>query len=299
MMDRLTSMTVFVKAVDLGSFVAAAKEMGMSPQMVSKHVFFLEDRLGATLLNRTTRKQSLSDIGRAYYERCRVILGEAEAAESLASDMRRHPRGRLRVNAPRTFGSLVLAPLVTRYLACFPDVEIDLVLEDRFVDPVEEGYEVIIRIGDVPAPGLVAVPLAPYRLIVCAAPDYLVRHGEPQKPADLMQHQCLVFGQSALSTPGCWRFYEDGKETEMNVSGRIRSNDWLMLMRAAVEGYGVALGAEVIMKDDLAAGRLVRVLGGYDVPARPVNAFYLAGRKLTAKVRSFVDAMVAEFGPQE
>nr|WP_272212863.1 LysR family transcriptional regulator [Marinicella sp. W31]MDC2878786.1 LysR family transcriptional regulator [Marinicella sp. W31] len=297
-MDRLTSMAVFVKVVDLGSFVAAANEMGLSPQMVSKHVVFLEDRLGATLLNRTTRKQSLSDIGRAYYERCKIILGEAEAAESLASDMRRHPKGLLRVNAPRTFGSLVLAPMVTRYLARFPDVEIDLVLEDRFADPVEEGYEIVIRIGNVPAPGLVAVPLAPYRLVVCAAPDYLARCGEPKKPADLVHHQCLVFGQSSLSRPSCWRFYEGGKETEVNVSGRIRSNDWLTLMRAAVEGYGVALGAELIMRDELAAGRLVRVLGGYAVPVRPVNAFYIAGRRPTAKVRSFLDAMVEAFGPE-
>lgn len=296
-MDRLTSMAVFVKVVDLGSFAAAANAMNISPQMVSKHVMLLEDRVGATLLNRTTRRQSLTDIGLAYYERCKLILAETEAAESLALDMHRHPTGRLRVNAPKTFGAQALAPFVMRYLAQYPDVQIDLILEDRFVDLIEDDYEVVIRIGDLQTAGVISVPLAPYRLVVCASPDYLARHGVPEKPEDLLHHDCLMFGQNALSAPACWRFFEAGRERQVNVSGRIRSNDWLVLIEAALTGNGIGVGAEAILKDHLASGRLVRLLSDYEVPTRSMQALYLAGRKPTAKVRSFIDALVAEFGP--
>ncbi len=154
-MDRLTSMAVFVKASEVGSFAAAAEAMGMSPQMVAKHVVFLEDRLGTTLLHRTTRRQSLTDVGRAYYDRCKLVLAEAEAAETLAQDMRSLPSGVLRVNAPMTFGAFSLAPFVTRYLRRYPQMQIDLTLNDRFVDPLEEGFEVMVRIGEVEDTSLV------------------------------------------------------------------------------------------------------------------------------------------------
>ena len=156
-MDRLTSMAVFVKSADLGSFAAAAEAMGMSPQMVAKHVVFLEDRLGAALLHRTTRRQSLTDVGRAYYDRCKLVLAEAEAADTIAQDMRSQPKGVLRVNAPMTFGSFTLAPFITRYLARYPDMQIDLTLNDRFVDPLEEGFDVMVRIGAVGDSSLIAI----------------------------------------------------------------------------------------------------------------------------------------------
>ncbi|HAP98857.1 MAG TPA: LysR family transcriptional regulator, partial [Rhodospirillum rubrum] len=142
-MDRLTSMGVFIKAADLGSFAAAAEALAMSPQMVAKHVVFLEDRLGTALLNRTTRRQSLTDVGRAYYDRCKLVLSEAEAAEALAHDMRSRPQGVLRVNAPMTFGAFTLAPFVTRYLTRYPEMRVDLTLNDRFVDPLEDGVEAV------------------------------------------------------------------------------------------------------------------------------------------------------------
>ncbi|WP_180898463.1 LysR family transcriptional regulator [Martelella soudanensis] len=297
-MDRLTSMAVYVKAVDLGSFAAAADALGISPQMVSKHIVFLEDRVGATLIHRTTRRQSLTDIGRAFYERCRVILGEAEAAEGLASEMHRHPKGLLKVNAPKTFGTLALAPFVTRFLEKYPDVQVEVTLEDRFVDPLEEGFDVTIRIGGAESAGLASIALAPYDLVVCAAPAYLARHGAPETPQDLTRHECLIFGQRAGQTPCRWLFTENGREREIQVSGRLYSNDWLMLLRAAVEGHGVALGSDIILREELKAGRLVRLLTGYRTPPRPMQALYPARHRPSAKIMRFVEGLAEAFPPR-
>lgn len=289
-------MAVFVKATDLGSFAAAAEAMGMSPQMVAKHVVFLEDRLGAALLRRTTRRQSLTDVGRAYYDRCKLVLAEAEAADTLALDMRSRPEGMLRVNAPVTFGSFSLAPFVTRYLDRYPGMQIDLTLNDRFVDPLEEGFEVMVRIGEVDGSSLIAYPLAPYRLIACASPAYLERRGMPETPVDLERHNCLVYGYWSPSIPCRWRFSRDGKTEEIKASGRFRSNDWKALLHAALEGFGVTLGPESILKADIAAGRLVPVLPDYEGPARPMHVLHPAGRRPTVKLRSFIDAVIEEFG---
>lgn len=296
-MDRLTSMAVFVKTSDLGSFASAAEALGMSPQMVAKHVVFLEDRLGATLLHRTTRRQSLTDVGRAYYDRCKLVLAEAEAADTLALDMRSQPKGVLRVNAPVTFGSFSLAPFVTRYLDRYADMQIDLTLNDRFVDPLEEGFEVMIRIGEIEDGSLIAYPLAPYRLIACASPAYLARRGTPATPAELERHDCLTYGYWSPSVPCRWLFSRDGRVEEVKANGRFRSNDWKALLHAAVEGFGVTLGPESVLQAEIAAGRLARVLPDYEGPARPMHVLRPAGRRPTIKVRSFIDALVDEFGP--
>ncbi|MFG1433326.1 LysR family transcriptional regulator [Xanthobacter sp. V2C-8] len=295
-MDRLTSMAVFVKAVDLGSFAAVADAMGMSPQMVAKHVVFLEDRLGTALLHRTTRRQSLTDVGRTYYDRCKLVLAEAEAADALAQDMRMQPKGNLRVNAPMTFGSFSLAPFITRYLALFPDVEIDLTLNDRFVDPLEDGFDVMVRIGGVEESGLIAHPLAPYRLIACASPAYLGARGVPQTPSELAHHDCLAYAYWSPNIPCRWLFSRDGESHEVKATGRLRSNDWKALLHAAIEGYGVTLGPETVLKPAIDAGRLVHVLPDYEGPARPMHALYPAGRRPSVKVRSFVEALVEAFG---
>lgn len=297
-MDRLTSMAVFVKATDLGSFTAAADALGLSPQMVAKHVVFLEDRLGAVLLHRTTRRQSLTDVGRAYYERCKRLLAEAEAVKSLARDMQSHPQGVLRINAPVTFGAFTLSGVVTRYLARHPDVEIDLALNNRIIDPVEEGFDIVIRVGELTDSSLVAHPLAPYRLIACAAPSYLARRGVPQTPADLATHDCLAHIHIASTLTCRWQFARRGQTEEVPARGRIRSNDWKALMHAALEGYGVVLGPESILKAEIAASRLVHVLPDYEGPMRAMHVLYPAMRPPTAKVRSFVDELLAECGPQ-
>ena len=193
MMDRLAAMAAFVKAADAGSFAAAAGPLGLSPQMVAKHVAFLEHRLGARLLNRTTRRQSLTEVGREYRERCRIVLAEATAADALAEEAMATPRGRLRISAPVTFGAHGLVPLVIRYLRDHPDVEVDLTLTDRFVDLVEEGYEAVFRIGPLADSSLMARALAPYRLIACASPAYLRARGTPLVPPDLVDHECLGY----------------------------------------------------------------------------------------------------------
>lgn len=295
-MDRLTSMAVFVKAADMGSFAATAEAMGISPQMVAKHVVLLEDRLGASLLHRTTRRQSLTDVGRAFYDRCKQVLAEVEAAESVAQDMRSQPKGVLRVNAPVTFGAFSLAPFVTRYLARYPETSIDLTLNDRFVDPLEEGFEVMIRVGEVSDASLVAHTLAPYRLIACASPDYLARHGTPKVPAELEQHACLAYAYWSRSIPCRWLFTRNGRSEEVRATGRMRSNDWKALLHAAIEGFGITLGPESVLSAEIAAGRLVRVLPDYEGPSRPMYVIYPSGRRPTVKVRSFVDAIIKEFG---
>ncbi len=298
-MDRLTSMAVFVQAVDLGSFTTAAVAARISPQMVAKHVVFLEDRLGARLLNRTTRKQSLTELGRAYYERCKLILAEAEAADQLGQDVRTAPRGRLRINAPVTFGTYSLVPLVTRYLRAHPDVQVDLTLSDRLVDPVEEGYEAVIRLGPVADTALVARLLAPYRLIACASASYLAERGTPTHPAGLAGHECLGFAYWSGALACRWQFTRDGRSFEAKVGGRLEINDGRALLHAALNGFGIVLGAEPVVREEIAAGRLVRVLPDYDGPSRPMHLIFAADRRLTPKLRRFIDAVVAEFGGQD
>jgi DNA-binding transcriptional LysR family regulator len=295
-MDRLTSMAVFVKTADSGSFAAAALSFGMSSQMAGRHVTALEERVGARLLNRTTRRQSLTEIGQIFYDRCKALLADAEAAESVAKDLSTSPRGRLRITAPVTFGAGCLARLVTRYLLANPEVHVDLTLTDRFVDIVDEGYEAAIRLGPLSDSSMIAKPLMPYRLLACASPAYLAEHGEPETPEALARHECLVFAFTALPPFSEWHFSSQQGSHVVPVTGRFRANDMKALLAAALNGYGVILGAEVAMREDLAAGRLVRILSGYEAPARPMHIVFPA-RQATPKLRSFIDQVVSEFGP--
>lgn len=297
MLDRLSSMTVFVRATEAGSFAAAAEDLGMSPQMVAKHVAALEQHLGTRLLNRTTRRQSLTEFGRLYLERCQAILAEVEAADMLAQTAQAEPRGRLRLNAPVTFGRYGLMPLVTDFLRTFPGIEVDLVLSDRLVDPVEEGFEAVVRIGALdPNLALVARPLRPYRLVACASPDYLARHGAPSIPADLASHECVGFTPWPAGFNRQWRFMDDGAEHKVAVGSRLNLNDWGAMHAAALDGFGIVLGYEHAIATDLAAGRLVRVLADFEVPCRPMHLLYAADRQMTPKLRCFIDRMLDVFG---
>ena len=289
-MDRLASMAAFVKASDVGSFAAAASALGMSPQMIAKHVTFLEDRLGTRLLNRTTRRQSLTEIGRTYYERCKLVLAEAEAAESLAHEARAVPRGQLRVNAPVTFGTHRLVPLITRYLRQHPEVEIDLVLNDRIVDLVEEGYEAAFRIGSLADSSLMSRALSPFRTIVCASPAYLRERGVPASPSDLIDHECIY-----RSAAGVWRFMKDGRAYDARIRNRLRLNDAKALLSAVLDGFGIVLIAEDLVREALSSGQLVKVLPDYGTPSRPMHLVFLADRRQTAKLRSFIDFAIKEF----
>ena len=292
MIDRLTSMAVFAKAADLGSFTAAAAALDMSPQMVGKHVSLLEERLGTELIRRTTRRQSLTDIGRAFHERCRLILAETEAAERLGTDGGRVPRGRLRVNAPVTFGALRIAPLVGTFLDDHPEVAVELTLSDRYVDPTEEGYDVVVRLGNLADSTLVARALAPHRLMACASPAYLARKGRPATPNDLAEHDCLGFVFTTGLPLAEWTFSRAGAARTVRIATRFQSNDSRVLLDAALAGRGIALLSESVLLDHVAAGRLEPLLSDFEAPIRPMHVLVSAGRRRTAALRLFVDRLV-------
>ncbi|WP_248802533.1 LysR family transcriptional regulator [Pseudomonas sp. MWU13-2100] len=295
MLDRLTGMSAFVMAAESGSYASAAERLGISPQMVAKHVAALEHRLGARLLNRTTRRQSLTELGNAYYERCKHIVSEAQAADSLAQIMSDTPRGKLKVTAPVTFGSYSLMPFVTIFLRHHPGVEIDLHLTDRYVDLVEEGYEVAFRIGPLANSSLTARPLAPYRLLACAAPDYLAQRGTPCTPADLENHECLGYAYWSRPADREWQFSKDGIVYKAPVASRLQVNESKALLSAALDGFGIVLGAEDFLEPALRSGELVRLLADFDAPNRPMHLLYTANRQRTAKLRNFIDAALSHF----
>lgn len=293
-MDRLTSMAIYTRVVEKGSLAAVAEEFGISPTMTGKHLKALEERLGGRLLNRTTRRQSLTELGRDYYERCKQILSEVEAADNIASQLQAVPRGVLRVNAPVSFGNQRLAPALADYLAAYPQVDVDLAVNDRVVDLVDEGFEAAFRIGDLGDSGLVARPLAPYRMFVCANPTYLKNHGIPARPQDLAGHNCLGFAYWAVRDK--WRLIGPKGEETVSVKGRMQVNNGQALRMAALRGIGIILQPEVLVSEDLAAKRLVRVLPEYEAPPRPMHLVYLPDRRPTPKLRSFIEFAVARFG---
>ena len=297
LMDRLTSMSIFVKAVDLGSFSAAADALRMSPQLVGKHIQTLEQHMGVRLLNRTTRRQSLTDIGRSFYERARIILAEVEAADSLVAETRSVPRGRLKINAPVTFAIHTLAPRLHDYLSANPEVSVELTMANRFVDLIEEGYDAIFRVGDLSDSGLIARPLAPYRLVVCAAPSYLASHSPIKTPMDLQYHECLGFSHTALRTH--WTFEGPEGRISVPISGRFMVDNGEALLPVAVAGLGVILQPAELAAAELESGRLVVVLPEYSIPTRPMHILYAPDRRLTPKLRSFIDFAVTVFGPRK
>ncbi|TIX92747.1 LysR family transcriptional regulator [Rhizobium sp. P44RR-XXIV] len=293
-MDRFSSMSIFVKAVELGSFSAAADALNMSPQLVGKHVQFLEQHLGVRLLNRTTRRQHLTEIGSQFYERSRNILAEVEAAEALAAETRAVPRGKLKVNAPVTFGINALAPKLPKYLGAHPEVSIDLSLSNRLVDLIDEGYDVVFRIGELADSGLIARRLAPYRLVICAAPSYLRSRGVPLKPNDLQGHDCLIFSHTMLRTH--WDFEGPGGNVSVPISGRLMVDNGEALLQAALAGQGIILQPFELVRSSLEAGTLLPILPEYSVPTRPLHILHAPDRRITPKLRSFLDFVSAEFG---
>jgi len=292
-MDRLTSMAVFVRTVERGGFAAAASELRLSPTMTGLHVRALEERLGARLLNRTTRRQSLTEVGRRYYEHCRQILADIEAAEGDAMDLQSAPRGRLRVTAPISFGTHALTPAIIDYLALYPEVEVDLSLNDRVIDLVDEGYEVALRVGALEDSSLIARKLAPYRLQLCASPDYLRRRGVPRQVEDLADHNCLSFVYARSGSE--WRFTGPEGESEVTIRGRLQTNNGDALRLAARRGLGIILQPAALLAEDIASGALVPLLAGHVPPSFPMHIVYLPDRWPTPKVRSFVDFVVERF----
>ncbi len=293
-MDRVTSLSVFVKVVEGSSFAAAARHFGLSPAMVSKHIVSLEERLGARLLNRTTRQVSPTEIGREFYERSTRILADLDEAEQAASALQATPKGLLRLNGPLSFGIRHLAPAIIDYLAACPEAAIDVTLSDRVVDLVDEGFDLAIRIARLADSSLIARRIAPCRIVACAAPAYLKKHGAPRRPADLTAHNCLGYSYAALRNE--WRFTgPDGAES-VRIAGRLNANNGDVLRLAALRGEGIVIQPTFLIGDDLASGELVSILPGFVPDELVIQAVYPHSRHLSVKVRSFIDFLVARFG---
>jgi DNA-binding transcriptional LysR family regulator len=296
-MDRFVSMSIFIRVVERGSFAAAAVGSGMTATMVGNHIRALERRLGARLLNRTTRRQNLTEIGHGYYEQCVSILAQVQSAEIDARDMRARPRGRPRVSAPIIYATCRLAPAMSDYLERYPDVHVELVLNDRVVDLADGGFDAAIRVGALSDSNLIARPLTPSPRIVCAAPAYLSKHGTPATPKDLEKHHCLAFGV-ASGPERDWHFtLADGSKQTVRVPGRLDVTGGLALREAALAGLGIILQPELMLEHDIATGKLIRLFADLPAPTFPVHIVYLPERKLTAKLASFVDFVVSRFGP--
>ena len=297
-MDTVAAMIVFAKVVEANSFSEAARRLGQSKSAISKQVAGLEDRLGARLLNRTTRRLSVTEVGAALYERCARIAAEVEAAEQVVTHLHAAPRGTLRVNAPMSFGHLHLAPAIPAFLDRYPEVAIDLTLNDRFVDLVDEGFDLAIRVARLNDSSLVARKLAPERVVVCAAPSYVARRGAPQAPADLTAHDCIVYAQP--SPQDQWSFVDrEGRRSAVAVRGRLQANNGDAIRAALLAGAGVGRLPTFLVGADICEGRLVRLLPEYDsVFEGGVYAIYPHSRHLSPKVRAFVDFLVESFGPQ-
>ncbi|QNM95300.1 LysR family transcriptional regulator [Chitinimonas koreensis] len=292
-MDLLDSMKVYVQAVEKGSLSAAAVACGISPTMAGKHLRTLEARLGMRLLNRTTRRQYLTAFGEDYYARCKEILRLVAETDAQAQNLQLAPAGRLRITAPVSFGTEALMPVLADYLARHPQVDVDAVLSDRVADLVEEGFEAAIRIGPLPDSALIARPLAPYRLMICASPGYLARRGTPLRPEELSGHECLSFSPAAVAH---WRLEGADGICSVPVSGRLQVNHGQALRMAALHGLGIVLQPAILLEADVRAGRLVRLFPGYELPSRPMSVVYLPDRYRSPRLRSFVDFMVERFG---
>lgn len=293
-MDLVVQLTTFVRAVELGSFTAAAEDLQLSGQLVGKHVQSLERHLGVSLLNRTTRKQSLTDFGRKYYEQAKIILAEVEISESMAAQTRGTPSGRLRINAPITFGSRTLSPKLADYMARFPDVTVDLTLSNRMADLVEEGYDVVFRVGELNDSGLIACSLGLYRLVLCAAPTYLKSRPLILSPWDLQKHECLRFeypdGRSE------WAFESTEGVINVPITSRLMVNHSEPLLGAALAGLGVMLQPLELVQDALESGQLVEVIPAFPPASPPLNLLYAKDRRITPKLRSFIEFCSATFG---
>jgi DNA-binding transcriptional LysR family regulator len=292
-MDRLESMAVFVRAVDLGSFAAAADVLGLSGPMVGKHVRFLEERLGVRLLNRTTRRQSLTDFGRAYYDRCRLILTESAAADALAADHMSEPRGRLRVTMPVHFGRRCVLPVLLDLARSHPGLELELSLGDGLADLADGGFDLAIRTGDLgDHAGIITRRVARQHMIVCAAPAYLAAHGTPRSIEDLRDCQAVVYGRTARTRP--WLFpREGGPPAEIMPMSRLRLDDLDAIADAAAGGMGLAWLPIWLVRDRLASGSLVQLLPDEQQFPYDCHALWLQTPHMPLKLRVAIDALAS------
>lgn len=293
-MDKFEGLRAFTQVVEAGGFAAAARGMGLSRSAVNKLVINLENELGVQLLHRSTRRVSTTEMGRAFYDRCVQILADLEEAERSLSQLHQEPRGILKMNAPMSFGVRHLAPAVLDFMAQYPDLQVQLILEDRFVDPIQEGYDLVLRIAQPSdSASLIVHELAPAHRVLCASPDYLEQRGEPVTPSDLSHHSCLHYGYLATGTS--WRLADQDQDYVVSVNGLVCSNNGDVLRDAAVRGFGIALLPVFLVEQDLASGKLVSVLTSYLAPPISISVVYPVNRHLSAKVQLMTEFLRARF----
>ena len=293
-MDRFQALRVFSQVVDSGSFSAAAEKLGLSSTAASRHVAELEAHLQTRLLNRTTRRVSLTESGRALYERSVQLLADLDEAEQEASRAAVVPRGTIKFTAAVNFGVRHVAPAIAGFLAAHPGVRFDVSLSDRIVDLVEEGFDLAVRIGAPGSDNLVARKLGETRLVPCASPGYLQSHGAPRVPEDLVRHNCFTY--EYVTPRNLWRFQDaDGVERTVRVSGSLHSNNGDLLAEAAARGAGIVFEPAFIVGPDVRAGRLVPLLQDFVAPPMPIYAVYPSRKHLSAKVRLFVEFLIERF----
>ena len=294
-MEDLQRMAIFACVVETKSFSEAARKLGLSKSLVSKEITRLEKNLGSRLLNRTTRAMSLTEAGALFYDHCARIVEELEQAKLAVGHFNSAPRGLLRISASVAFGTLHIAPALPDFLARYPEVRIDMVIGDRFVDLADEGFDVAVRITREPAPNLVARRLAPVNRKIVATPGYFERHGVPTVPEDLARHNCLTY--THISPLGNWVLRGPRGDIAVPTAGNLRLNDDEALSAAVLGGLGVALLPTFIIGRDLHEGRLQAVMSDYVPSERHIHAIYLPNRHLPAKVRAFIDFLLERFAP--
>ena len=299
-MDLFQAMTVYVRVVESGSMTAAAQQCAMSTTMVGNHLRALEQRLGVRLLNRTTRRQRLTEFGSAYYQRCLEVLGLVADSERLAEQSQDTPTGTLRITAPLTFGTEKLAPALSEFALRYPQVKLDVMLSNGRPDLLENGLDVAFRLGAIEPSNVIARPLIDYTLTMCAAPAYLARRGNPLTPEDLQQHDCLAFaypaGDDWQSVEKHWRLRGPEGEVMVAVSGTLLINSSAGLHQAARTGMGIVMLPDALVEQDLASGKLVALMPDYQLPSRPMNLIYTQDRYRLPKLRHFVDFAMQRWG---
>ncbi|MGV2827453.1 LysR family transcriptional regulator [Myxosarcina sp. GI1(2024)] len=285
-MDKFESMRAFVRVVEEEGFAAAARKMQMSRSAVNKLVINLEDRLGVQLLYRTTRQVTPTDTGRAFYQRCIEILSELEEAELAVSRQHSEPKGNLKINAPMSFGISYLGSKIAEFMTLYRELKIQLTLEDRFVDPISEGYDLVIRIGSSPSsPNFVAHRITKLKRLVCAAPTYLKARGIPTHPHELQNHFCLHYGY--LASGSKWRFINRNEEFQVSIDGVFCSNNGEMLRDVAVKGLGIVMLPAFIVERELELGKLQVILAEYYPPQLNLSVIYPVNRHLSPKIQLF------------
>jgi DNA-binding transcriptional LysR family regulator len=293
-MDAITRMRCFIQVVESNGFSAAAREMGRSKALVSKYVGELEDELGVRLLNRTTRQVSLTEVGGAYYKEAVEILQRIEDLQASVQSSHQEVRGRLRVSAPRSMGDDILNRAMMHFLVRYPDIVLDLRLEDRIVDLVEEGFDLAVRVTDLEDSSLIARKIASFRTVLVASPETIEKHGEPKVPADLASRPCIIDTNYRFKQN--WAFQNDGEKLSVTVKGPLEVNSAAAAREAARCHLGFLRTPLFFVQDDVAAGNLVVLLEKFEDPIRGIHAVYPHRRHLSGKVRAFVDFLVEWYG---